>query len=240
MKKILKRNQILITALALMIAVAGYLHFASDTDDLDVASNENEGELSYDITSDEIDVWMENTDIDSLDEDAVITQDYITEDTFSDVSDISDTTGEGIEGETAYYEDEYTVDTIPGEAVFTSNANINTFSGAKLLKEQTRAKNKELLLDIINNGNIDEGQKAAAIDNMIALTDIAEKVTAAEILLDAKGFGDAVVSISDTSVDVFVYALELTDAQRAQIEDIVKRKTGVDGSKVVITAVDTE
>ncbi len=240
MKKILKRNQILITALALMIAVAGYLHFASDTDDLDVASNENEGELSYDITSDDIDVWMENTDIDSLDEDAVITQDYITEDTFSDVSDISDTTGEGIEGETAYYEDEYTVDTIPGEAVFTSNANINTFSGAKLLKEQTRAKNKELLLDIINNGNIDEGQKAAAIDNMIALTDIAEKETAAEILLDAKGFGDAVVSISDTSVDVFVYALELTDAQRAQIEDIVKRKTGVDGSKVVITAVDTE
>jgi len=239
-KKILKRNQILITALALMIAVAGYLHFASDTDDLDVASNENEGELSYDITSDDVDVWMENTDIDSLDEDAVITQDYITEDTFSDVSDISDTTGEGIEGETAYYEDEYTVDTIPGEAVFTSNANINTFSGAKLLKEQTRAKNKELLLDIINNGNIDEGQKAAAIDNMIALTDIAEKETAAEILLDAKGFGDAVVSISDTSVDVFVYALELTDAQRAQIEDIVKRKTGVDGSKVVITAVDTE
>ena len=75
---------------------------------------------------------------------------------------------------------------------------------------------------------------------MIALTDIAEKETAAEILLDAKGFGDAVVSISDTSVDVFVYALELTDAQRAQIEDIVKRKTGVDGSKVVITAVDTE
>ena len=240
MKKILKRNQILITALALMIAVAGYLHFASDTDDLDVASNENEGELSYDITSDDVDVWMENTDIDSLDEDAVITQDYITEDTFSDVSDISDTTGEGIEGETAYYEEEYTVDTIPGEAVFTSNANINTFSGAKLLKEQTRAKNKELLLDIINNGNIDEGQKAAAIDNMIALTDIAEKETAAEILLDAKGFGDAVVSISDTSVDVFVYALELTDAQRAQIEDIVKRKTGVDGSKVVITAVDTE
>lgn len=240
MKKILKRNQILITALALMIAVAGYLHFASDTDDLDVASNENEGELSYDITSDDIDVWMENTDIVSLDEDAVITQDYITEDTFSDVSDISDTTGKGIEGETAYYEDEYTVDTIPGEAVFTSNANINTFSGAKLLKEQTRAKNKELLLDIINNGNIDEGQKAAAIDNMIALTDIAEKETAAEILLDAKGFGDAVVSISDTSVDVFVYALELTDAQRAQIEDIVKRKTGVDGSKVVITAVDTE
>jgi len=239
-KKILKRNQILITALALMIAVAGYLHFASDTDDLDVASNENEGELSYDITSDDVDVWMENTDIDSLDEDAVITQDYITEDTFSDVSDISDTTGEGIEGETAYYEDEYTVDTIPGEAVFTSNANINTFSGAKLLKEQTRAKNKELLLDIINNGNIDEGQKAAAIDNMIALTDIAEKETAAGILLDAKGFGDAVVSISDTSVDVFVYALELTDAQRAQIEDIVKRKTGVDGSKVVITAVDTE
>lgn len=239
MKKILKRNQILITALALMIAVAGYLHFASDADDMEMASNDNESNLSYDITSEDIDVWLEDTDIESLDEDAVITENYISENMLSQTGQNEGVMGEVAEGE-GIYEDEYTVDTIPGEAVFTSNGSINTFSGAKLLKEQTRAKNKELLLDIINNANIDEAQKASAINNMIELTDIAEKETAAEILLDAKGFGDAVVSISDTSVDVFVYALELTDAQRAQIEDIVKRKTGVDGSKVVITAVDTE
>ena len=59
---------------------------------------------------------------------------------------------------------------------------------------------------------------------MIALTDMAEKETAAEILLEAKGFNDVVVSISGSGVDVVVNAPSLTDAQRAQIEDIVTRK----------------
>ena len=36
------------------------------------------------------------------------------------------------------------------------------------------------------------------------MTDIAEKETAAEILLEAKGFSDAVVSIDGDSVDVVV------------------------------------
>ena len=60
---------------------------------------------------------------------------------------------------------------------------------------------------------------------MIELTDVAEKETAAEILLEAKGFEDVVVSITDDMVDVVVNTAELTEAQRAQIEDIVVRKT---------------
>ena len=123
----------------------------------------------------------------------------------------------------------------PGEAVFTSSASLNTLSGARLLKEQTRAKNKETLLEIINNVNISEEQKQEAVDNMIAITDVAEKETAAEILLESKGFDDVVVSITDSTVDVVVNAAELTEAQRAQIEDIVIRKTGVSADSIIIS-----
>ena len=42
---------------------------------------------------------------------------------------------------------------VPGEAVFTSSTGVTSLAGAKLQKEQTRAKNKETLLDIINNAN---------------------------------------------------------------------------------------
>lgn len=73
---------------------------------------------------------------------------------------------------------------------------------------------------------------------MIAMTDVAEKETAAEILLEAKGFNDAVVSIDGESVDVVVNTEELTEAQRAQIEDIVIRKTGVSADAVIISTVD--
>ena len=75
---------------------------------------------------------------------------------------------------------------------------------------------------------------------MISMTDIAEKETAAEILLEAKGFEDAIVSIDGDSVDVVVNTAELSEAQRAQIEDIVIRKTGVSADAVVISTVNSD
>ena len=69
------------------------------------------------------------------------------------------------------------------------------------------------------------------------MTEIAEKEAAAEILLEAKGFADVVVSINADAVDVVVNATELTDAQRAQIEDIVKRKTEIAAENIVISTV---
>ena len=127
---------------------------------------------------------------------------------------------------------------VAGEAVFTSAGTTSALSGAKLEKEQTRAQNKETLLEIINNANISETQKQEAVNSMISMTDIAEKETAAEILLEAKGFNDAIVSIDGDSVDVVVNTAELTEAQRAQIEDIVIRKTGVSADSIIISTVD--
>ena len=75
---------------------------------------------------------------------------------------------------------------------------------------------------------------------MIAITDVAEKEMASEILLEAKGFADVVVSITDGAVDVVVNAVELTEAQRAQIEDIVIRKTGISAESIFISTVSAE
>ena len=60
---------------------------------------------------------------------------------------------------------------------------------------------------------------------------------AAEILLEAKGFTDVVVSIAEDGVDVVVNAATLSDAQRAQIEDIVKRKTDTEAENIIISTV---
>lgn len=132
------------------------------------------------------------------------------------------------------------MDEVPGEAVFTSAETTSALSGAKFEKEQTRLQNKETLLEIINNANISETQKQEAVSSMISMTDIAEKETAAEILLEAKGFDDAIVSIDGDSVDVVVNTAELSEAQRAQIEDIVIRKTGVSADAVVISTVNSD
>ena len=121
--------------------------------------------------------------------------------------------------------------------MFTSNTGVAILSDAKLLKEQTRAKNKETLLEIINSAGLSDEQKQAAVNSMVQMTEIAEKEAAAEILLEAKGFQDVVVSINGNAVDVVVNAAVLDDAMRAQIEDIVKRKTEIAAENITISTI---
>ena len=72
---------------------------------------------------------------------------------------------------------------------------------------------------------------------MVLMTEIAEQEAAAETMLSSKGFSETVVSISDDMADVVVNASELDDAKRAQIEDIVARKTGIAPENIVITPI---
>lgn len=233
MKNMVKKNQVMITALALMIAVAGYLNFAGNriTQEEIVTTGSDTVETAK-VTGED----PQYEDIQSMDSELVLEEDNYLEQSMDDIlaEDITvDNERTDLEAGSDSVE-EITGD-VPGEAVFTSVAGMDSLSGAKLLKEQTRAKSKETFLEIINNTNIAEEQKQEAIDGMIALTDVAEKETAAEILLEAKGFEDVVVSITDDMVDVVVNTAELTEAQRAQIEDIVVRKTGMNPEAIVIS-----
>ena len=244
----LKRNQIMITALAIMIAVAGYLNFAGTKAGEEQLTSADAGNAGEDMTA-LLDLSEEDvvSDIDSMDsdQDGVAAADYLNEQMpanaqvqadSAQVAVVSETMDEASAEQVAEDTDVQNGE-VPGEAVFTSSTGVTSLAGAKLQKEQTRAKNKETLLDIINNANISEEQKQDAINGMIALTDMAENETAAEILLEAKGFNDVVVSISGSGVDVVVNAPSLTDAQRAQIEDIVTRKTGISPENIIISPI---
>ena len=92
-------------------------------------------------------------------------------------------------------------------------------------------------MELINSTNISDQQKENAIAEMVEMTDIAEKELAAETLLVAQGFEEVVVSINDSCADVVVSSAQVSDAQRAQIEDIVKRKTGIEAANITITPV---
>ncbi len=256
MKKIFKKNQMMIVALALMIAVAGYLNFAGKN-----IEEETVAFLDENTVVDENGVALldiSDEDIASLDSEYVEVNDQYTDIVMEMDGDLSafisetvdsadveaqlaeETTGEDIDAtlaENGEVAENDAIDEIPGEAVFTSTGAINNLADAKLLKEQTRARNKENLLEIINNETLTEAQKTDAINSMIALTDIAEREMSAEILLEAKGFENAVVSITGSSADVCVAVSELTEVQCAQIIDIVQRKTGIAAENIVISPI---
>ena len=240
----MKRNQIMITALAVMIAIAGYLNFAGNKINEetlvvnDRVMSEEEMTALLDLSQEDI-----VSDVESLEQDAVMTENYTQEGmevAINEQEEAKEVMFSEVEVDMTANSEEAKEDVIegtPGEAVFTSTQAVSTLSAAKLLKEQTRAKNKEALEEIVNNEVLDSAQKEEAVANMVALTERSEKEMEAEILLSAKGFSETVVSVGENSVDVVVRTDTLTDAQLAQIMDIVMRKTKVSAENIIISQV---
>ena len=272
----------MITAVALLIAVAGYLNFAGTKigEEDFISVDGSNSELTYEISDEDTmnaDMYAislredtegtiadysqqaaatdANGDILSLDtDDAAITENYLTEgmDTNALAADTAATnnmTDSNLQANAEAAEShgvlaansEENADAniieqeVPGEAVFTSASGVSTIAGANLLKEQTRAQNKESLMEIINNESLTEEAKKDAVNTMITLTETAQKESDAQMLLEAKGFAQTVVSISGDSADVMVAATSLTEAQTAQIIDIVQRKTEIAPENIIIT-----
>ena len=220
MKKIFKKNQIIITALAVMIAAAGYISYSdSKLKTTDVVSQEETEDTQAAVDMDSV---LE--DIESLDGD-------ITDETATDPAMQEDQqTADASAGEES--QEEGTSET-PGEAVLTGASTY--MAQARIDREQIRSQNKETLLEIINNSELTEEERQAAVASMVSMTDAVEKEAAAELLLEAKGFENVVVNLTGDTVDVVVPDTQVDDASRAQIEDIVKRKTGVEAQNIVIT-----
>jgi stage III sporulation protein AH len=187
MKRVFKKNQIMITALAIMIAVAGYLNYSGRL------FGTKEKEANNDLANQELlDISLgESEELDSPEE---------------------------------------RMDETPGEAVLTSGV----VAEAKLTREQVRAQNKETLMSLVDNKELTDKQKEEAVAQMLQMTKTAEMEAAVETMLLSKGFSETVVTITEKGVDVVVHKKELTDVNRAQIEDIVVSKTGVKAENIVI------
>ena len=202
MKRRLHKNQIIITTLAVLIAIAGYVTYDRKSDDGIISKTKSAVSL-----------------VDSAKEDENLKTDI------SDEESVASASTQDVDN--------------PGETVLTSAVSEEADYAAKvkLNREQVRSKNRETLQAIIDNATLDDSKKQAAVDEMIALTDAAEKESAAEMMLEAKGFSNVVVSMNDDGCDVVLDMGDATDAKRAQVEDIVKRKTGVAADKIVITPI---
>ena len=213
MKKIFHKNQVIITALAFLIAIAGYISY------------DRSGLADNGATSASADSVKDGYEIDNSDHEI-----------YSEIEN-TEAAGEDVAMETG------TEEIInPGETVLTGALanSVDYAAEVKLNREQVRSKNKETLLGFINNENITDEQKKVAVDQMVQLTDIAEKEANAEMMLESKGFTNVVVSMSGEECDVVLDMGDVTDAKRAQVEDIVKRKTGAEGQNIVITTISSD
>lgn len=195
MKRIFRKNQLVVTALALLIAVAGYFNYTYDADENEIATMAEKSNQKTKETKD-------------------------------------------TKEKTTAQADESMGDESAGETVLTESDSIAISKAAslKMDREQTRAAGKSTLLEVVNNKELTEQERKSAVDELAKMTDIAEREAACEMMLQSKGFEEAIVSISGEGADVIVNKKEVTDAERAQIEDVIHRKGGVAPDHIVISA----
>ena len=172
MKRV-KKNHIIITALAIMIAAAGYINYAGDLDNI-IKVKDKEKTAA---------VVADNVSTDSNEAEAADTD----------------------------FTDE------PGTVILTSaGVKSEAVAAAKLNREQVRASSIENLKSIADDAGIAEDAKKAAVEQLAKLENNADKETAIELLLSAKGFDSSVVTVSDTNVDavinVFIDSASLRDS----------------------------
>lgn len=212
MRRIFRKNQMVLTVLAVLVAVAGYITLTENS--------------PYD-DSDNVSVMQETNELDEK---------VAAENSTAKIPDNSDD-ADLAEGDLQSLDEvETTADYLPGEAVLTSGMTVSDFmADARLSREQVRASNKETLLSIIDSEQLGDDQKQEAINSMLELTETAEKENATETLLSAKGFDNSLVTIIDGRVNVVIAMNSITDAQKAQIEDIVKQKTEMSSDQIVIS-----
>lgn len=172
MKRIFRKNQIVVAALALLIAGAGYLNYTYENDEKDIAT------MAAKDSKEEKAKDTETTA--SLSEEEILTD---TEASSDDMGDDS-----------------------AGETILTDSTNVQVSKAAslKMDREQTRAASKATLMEVVNNAALTDVEKQAAVEELAALTQVAEKEAACEMMLASKGFEEAVVSIAGENADVIL------------------------------------
>lgn len=275
MKNIFKKNQIIITALAIMIVIAGYLSFTNndqpDNADSMVTINPDydiitglEGDEFAQSTTDIGDTdTNDTTDTDDTtngtgnpldetldgtnDENMKGTEDDNDETTpvnieeNNDIRELGDISDEDILAAANEVTDtgELKVDDIPGEAVLASTTlDGGFFISKKIEREQDRSRNKADLKELIESSSISEASKEPIIERMIELTNIAEIENNTEVMLEAKGFADAMVTMNaNKDVNVVINTPSLSDQQLAIIEDVIMTETNATIDKITINPV---
>jgi len=223
---VLKRNQIIISALVVMIAVAGYLTWLDSRADDHIGYRLNDGEIAALVGP--------SGTLLGFDDPWITTHDPAIY-----------TTGEGINWPDLANFDLTEILALPtneeniteaGEAIFVDrNNNSPFFVQARLNREQHRSTLNATLADIVNSDNISDAQREQAFDEKLEIQRRVERETGVESLLESKGFAEVYVRISDHGVDIIIGQDTLTPSELAIILDTAMRTTGMAANQVFVS-----
>lgn len=209
--KIIKRNQLIILVISLMLITAGYLNFTADN---------NTVTTSY-LTAELGDATLVSSNS--------VVENNIEENTLVENNTVENNTVENLE-DNNILEENNTVETVA-----TYETDDTYFTTSKLERENMYSQMLETYQQIYNNTETSSDQKTSALNEIANINKTKNAIMIAENLISAKGFKNVVIFVNDNSVSVIVGEKELQTEQIAQIQNIVSRELSVDASNIHIS-----
>lgn len=108
------------------------------------------------------------------------------------------------------------------------------FSSYRSNRETARAEEFSYLEAIISSESTSEEVKATAQEKQVELLSFIEEELVLESLIKAKGFDDAVVTMSTNNLNVIINKAELTSEEVSQILGVILEETDYTASQVYV------
>lgn len=210
MKNILKKNQVIISAIAIMLIAAGYMNYTANTKDALEASALADTEAYAQLG------------------DATLVSANVTDNT---------TIGTAISTNTENTENtENTGNTENTEVTQTSSSSSDEyFTESRLEREKMYSQMLESYQNILENSQISETQKEISQNEIKNINDTKNAIMIAENLIKNKGFEDVVIFVNGESISVIIKGAEITPEQIAQIQNIVSRELSAEVDNIHIS-----
>ncbi len=225
MVKILKKNQLAILVIALMLVTAGYLNYTANEQAVTSSSNVIGGEQYAAIG----DATLVNSGELLEEKDK---QNIINTISNTNTKENNNTIQTNVNKENTNTK---TMENENSTSVETSTKTDDYFEASKLEREKMYSQMLETYQKLLESTSISGEQKAISEQEITKINQTKNAIMIAENLLSTKGFEKVIIFVNDVSVSVVVKADELKQEQIAQIQNIISRELKVDISNIHIS-----
>ena len=201
--KIIKKNQLTILVLSLMLVTAGYLNYTSNTE---TASTQLASIGDATLVSSNLSNSIENNIENNIEENVTLNNETVLETEASSVS----------------TEEENVVTT--NTQTEAKDSSEEYFTSSKLERDTMYSQMLESYQKILDSKTTTDKQKEAAQVEIDKINKNKNAIMISENLIKTKGFENVVIFINDNSISVIIKKLELNKEDIAQIQSIIARE----------------
>lgn len=238
--KVIKKNQIVVFVVALMLIVAGYLNFSGDgtinnliptstlADSEEMASIGDAKLVSANIVEGNTEKNEGNKNEEMLENNIEQTNnEQVNTNNIENNANTTLTNGDTIETEESV--------STNGKTTKNNYNSDNYFTQSRLDRDTMYSQTLDTYQKIINNENISEDQKSIAQEEISKINKEKNSIMIAENLIKVKGFEDLIIFVNGKNVSIIVKADKLEEKDIAQIQNIITRELGVNIENINIS-----